>query len=237
MFSRTLSAIVIPAIGLALFTCGMARANLVTNASFSVYTGTAPKDFFGNVLPTDWSSGSYVFVDAPGTADASPGIPVYPSFPVINPSGGNFIEADGTPGLSLPLTQTISTLTVGQNYNVSFYQAAGQQLNDLGATTEQWQVSLGSDTQFSALMSIPQGGANPWMPQTLPFTATSTSEVLSFVAIGTGGNPPIVFLDSIDMEATVPEPSAFLLLAGVGTVIAIGRLSRRLRANRTNVAA
>ena len=47
----------------------------------------------------------------------------------------------------------------------------------------------------------------------------------------------MVFLDGVDMESTVPEPSAFLLLAGVGTVIAIGRLGRRLRANRTSVAA
>jgi hypothetical protein len=37
----------------------------------------------------------------------------------------------------------------------------------------------------------------------------------------------MVFLADPDLESTVPEPSAFLLLAGVGTVIAIGRLGRR----------
>ena len=117
---------------------------------------------------------------------------------------------------------------------MSFYQAAGQQNGDAGPTTEQWQVSLGSDTQFSALMSTPQGSYSPWQTQTLSYTASSTSEVLSFVAVGTG-LPPIVFLDGVDMEANVPEPSALLLLAGVGTVAAIGRLRRRVCAKSVAV--
>jgi hypothetical protein len=129
-------------------------------------------------------------------------------------------------------------LTNGQTYNVSFYQAAGQQVNDSGPTTEQWQVSLGSSTQYSALMSIPQGGVNPWEPQTLSLTADATSDVLTFLAIGAGGGvPPIVFLDGVDMESSVPEPSALLLLAGVGTVGAgVNRLRRRAKARRANVA-
>jgi hypothetical protein len=235
MISRKLPAIVIPAIGLALLTCGMARANLVFNGDFALYTGIAPKDFTSNCLPTDWSTGGYVYLDAPGTAVTGPGIQVWGPFPAP-PPGGNFIESDGSSGLAFPINQTISGLTVGQSYNVSFYQAAGQEFGDSGATTEQWQVSLGSDTQFSAVMNTPSEGVFPWEPQTLSYTASSTSEVLSFLAVGSGGVPPIVFLDGVDMEANVPEPSAGLLLAGVGTVIAIGRLGRRARANRTAVA-
>lgn len=128
-------------------------------------------------------------------------------------------------------------MTVGQSYNVSFYQAAGQQFGDSGATTEQWQVSLGSDTQFSAVMLTPSEGVFPWNAQTLSYTASSTSEVLSFLAVGSGGVPPIVFLDGVDMETNVPEPSATLLLAGVGICTGIIRLRRRVIANRTEVAA
>jgi hypothetical protein len=225
MLSKIFFAIVISAIGL--IACGTARANLVTNGGFENYTGTAPKDFTSNCLPTDWSTGGYVYLDAPGTATTAPGIQVWGPFPNTSPQGGNFIESDGSSGLAFPINQTISGLTVGQNYNLSFYQAAGQQLNDSGATTEQWQVSLGSDTQFSALMNTPSEGVFPWEPQTLSYTASSTSEVLSFLAVGSGGVPPIVFLDGIDMESTVPEPSAFLLIIGVGAVLAIGRLGRR----------
>jgi len=248
MISRKLSTVVIPAIGLALFACGIARANLVTNGNFNLYGGSAPKNDFVYVQPTDWTgSGLYDFgveVDAPGTADnvSDPGIPVYGPFPAHGPSGNNnFIEADGDPSYSFSFNQTISSLTVGQNYNVSFNQAAGQQSGNLvGPTTEQWEVSLGSSTQFSSLMSTPQGGIFPWEAQTLQFTASSTSEVLSFLAVGTpSGAPPMVFLDGVDMEASgsVPEPSATLLLGGVGAVIGMGRLGRRMRANRTAVAA
>lgn len=81
MISRKLSIIVIPVIGLALLTRGMARANLVTNGDFALYTGTAPKDFTSNCLPTDWSTGGYVYLDAPGTAVTGPGIQVWGPFP------------------------------------------------------------------------------------------------------------------------------------------------------------
>ena len=238
MISRKLSSIVIPVIGLALLTCGLARANnLVTNGDFSSYV-SAPKNYFGTVQPTDWASNSYASIDAPNTADdpLAPAVPVWGPFP-NPPLGGNFLQDDGSSGLSQPVTRTINGLTVGQTYNLSFYQAGGQQLNDYGATSDYWQVSLGSQTQNSALMSVPSAGVFPWEAQTMPFTATATSEVLSFLAVGSGGVPPMVFLADPDLETNVPEPSAFLLLTGVGTVIAIGRVGRRLYAYRTSVAA
>ena len=239
MLSRKLSINVISAIALALLTCGIARANLVTNPLFLSYSGTTPKDYIQNVLPTDWNGSIFTFVDAPGTADdpTALGIPVYPPFPVNSPAGGNFIQADGTPSLSYPITQTINSLTNGQNYTLTFYQAGGQELNGSIGSLENWEVSLGADIQYSSVMNVPQGGVVPWQPQTLSFTATGSSEVLSFFAIGTPGVPPMVFFSDPDLETSVPEPSAFLLLAGVGMVIAIGRVGRRVLAKRMPVAA
>jgi hypothetical protein len=231
--------VVFSAIAVTIFTCGIACANLVTNPLFLSYTGTTPKDYIQNVLPTDWNGSVFTFVDAPGTADdpTAPGIAVYPTFPVNSPAGGNFIQADGTPSLSYPITQTINGLTNGQNYTLSFYQAGGQMLGETGGSLENWEVSLGSDTQYSSMMNVPQGDVVPWQPQTLSFTATSASEVLSFFAIGTPGEPPMVFFSDPDLEANVPEPSAFLLLAAVGIVIATGRVGRRVLANRMRVPA
>jgi hypothetical protein len=231
MISPKFSAIAIRALALTVLTCGIARANLVTNPLFLSYTGTTPKDYIQNVLPTDWNGSVFTFVDAPGTADdpSALGIAVYPSFPVNSPAGGNFIQADGTPSLSYPITQTINGLTPLQNYTLTFYQAGGQMLGETGGSLENWEVSLGSDIQYSASMNVPQGAVVPWQPQTLSFTATSASEVLSFFAIGTPGEPPMVFFSDPDLESSVPEPSAFLLLAGVGAVIGIGRLGRRVR--------
>jgi len=233
MLSRKLSNIVVIGVGLASFACGTAQANLVTNGDFASYSGSPPKNFFAYVLPTDWNSSGYIFVDAPGTADnpSDPGIPVWPAFP-NSPIGGNFIQADGA-NLAAPLTQTISGLIAGQNYNLSFYQAAGQQLNDYGNTTEQWEVSLGSQTQYSTLMNNPSAGVTPWMTQSMTFSATGPSEVLSFIALGSGGVPPQVFLDGVDLESTVPEPSALMLIAGVGAVCGLGRMCRRLRSKPT----
>src|SRR5579872_4671418 len=115
MTTKKLSILVIPVIALALLNCRNARANLVTNGGFEFYTGTAPKDFTSNCLPTDWSTGGYVYLDAPGTAVTPPGIQVYGPFPATSPQGGNFIESDGSSGLAFPISQTISGLTVGQS--------------------------------------------------------------------------------------------------------------------------
>jgi hypothetical protein len=239
MISTNRSAIfLIPALGLAVLACGTARANLVTNGGFELIGGSAPKDYFTNVLPVDWSGGLFDFIDAPGTADnVSYPLPVYPGFPNHSPQGGNFVQSDSTPNFALPITQSISGLTAGQSYTLSFYQAAGQGLGNIGATTDQWEVTLGSDTQTSSLMSIPQGGTFLWEPQTLTLTADNTTDLLSFIAVGSGGVPPQIFLDGVDMEATVPEPSAVMLLAGVGVCTGIIRLRRRLSASRTEVAA
>jgi hypothetical protein len=53
------------------------------------------------------------------------------------------------------------------------------------------------------------------MPQTFYFTADATSEVLSFLAIGTPISPsvpPFSLLDSVSMMA-VPEPSTWAMMA------------------------
>jgi hypothetical protein len=98
-------------------------------------------------------------------------------------------------------------LVVGQNYKVSFYQAAAQLLGYTGPTTEQWQITLDGDTQLSALMTNPSQSSQPWTQQTLTFTANSVSEVLSFLAVGTpAGDPPDALLDGVPSHPR-PLPS------------------------------
>jgi hypothetical protein len=166
---------------------------------------------------------------------------MYGSAPITSPNGTAnwFVVADGDSNYNRTISQTLNGLEVGQRYDVSFYQAAGQQFNYTGGTTERWQVSLGSSSQFSALMSPVQpfgpgedafdtngtqiaGGTatavSAWQPQTLTFTAGAQSEVLSFLAKGTpDGKPPFALLAGVAATKQLPEPADYLgTLFGAG---------------------
>lgn len=118
-------------------------------------------------------------------------------------------------------------------YAVSFYSAGAQQYSFTGVTTEAWDVSLGGQTLDTATLTDPNHGFTGWQYTTLTFTATSTSEVLSFLSAGTpSGEPPFSLLDGVSMTqvTTVPEPaSAAMLLTGL---LAIGVIVRRRQLSR-----
>ena len=142
---------------------------------------------------------------------------------------GNFIAADGAYQTG-PISQTVNGLTTGKSYTVSFYFAGAQQYGFTGATTEQWLVSLGSQQLATAVLSDTSHGFTGWQYTSLTFTATATSEVLSFLAVGTpSGVPPFTLLDGVSMVAA-PEPgSAAMLVTGV---LAIAFFARRRHLGR-----
>jgi hypothetical protein len=149
--------------------------------------------------------------------------------------GGNLFASDAQYGPGT-LYQTISGLTVGQQYVLSFEYAVAQQINyPYSNTNNYWQVGFGnslasSTTQNTTKITIPNGGFSGWNTASMIFTATGTSQVLSFLAKGgTENAPPFMLLDGVSMEAkaAVPEPSTIsLLLGGVGLV---GFMARRRR--------
>ena len=149
--------------------------------------------------------------------------------PASSPDGGNYVGADGDFGQGA-IQQTINGLTVGDSYDVSFYWAGAQQAGFTGASTEQWQVSLGSQTLDTAVVNVASQGFTGWTQTTLNFTADSPSDVLSFLAVGTpNGVPTFAVLDGVSVNAaTVPDTTSTALLAGL-TVSAMGFVARRLR--------
>lgn len=150
--------------------------------------------------------------------------------PGPSPDGGNFVGIDGDSNFATPLTQLITGLVIGMQYDVTFYQASGQQNGFNGDTTERWQVTLGTESQLSTLMTTPNHSSVGWMSQTLTFTATAVNETLSFLAVGTpNGLPPFVLLDGVSMTESTPEPVSYAL---VGLGLAGILVARRRKAKR-----
>lgn len=248
---KSLAWLVIPALGLTLVATGEIRADpVISNGGFEMTNnafGAGSKQQFQIPGVIDWGGGganpanggqNLSFLAAPGTASNGSYLSVYNDngtgmgpFPNTSPNGGNFYMADGDPNFrSTAITQMVTGLTVGQQYTISFFQAAGQQQGFQGNTFEYWQVQFGNDIQNSTQMVNPGGNGTTgfwqgWQPESLVFTAGATSQVLSFLAVGglTGPGPvsapPIVFLDGVSIStinpAAVPEPASLALMGVV----------------------
>ncbi|MDD4915274.1 MAG: hypothetical protein PHW13_09610 [Methylococcales bacterium] len=146
----------------------------------------------------------------------------------VSPAGGAFIGDDGH--YPATISQAISGLTPGSQYDLSFYQAAAVETSAavwpnaaLTSIPIDWQVSLGGETQASPVITLtPQAGnlayghttpvssvttSGGWELVNLLFTATSSTETLAFLAQGPGGVPPIAFLSSVSLSlAPVSNP-------------------------------
>lgn len=228
-----------------------AAANLVLNGNFSSdsltpsgsgytsfeigsysYSGTS---YTGAVTGWTVNASDYNFVFTSGTASAldSYGPLTLADGSAIGkaPGGGNILVSDGDFN-SGSISQTINGLTVGARTVLTFYWGAAQQSNTSGSTTQSWQVSLGSSTQSTATYDLSAGAFSGWMTATMTFIPTSTSEVLSFLAIGTG-SPPMLLLSGVTLAT--PEPATWALM--VTGIVGLGVMARRRRPSRQPSAA
>jgi hypothetical protein len=231
-----------------------AQAPTFVNGNFSLAingqtTSAAAADEFGSAnngfTPAQqlqgWSTAGFNFVFLPGTADTTGSTGQFnaltlwgpansgtnaANLPLSSPTGGDYIGADGAFEVSA-ITQAVSNLKAGATYAVSFAWAGAQQSSFTGPTTDQWTVSLGSSSQSTKVLSLATEGASGWMNQTFDFIATSSSEVLSFLATGTpSGEPPIALLANVTVT-NIPEPSTLTVMAtGFAGLIRIGRRRR-----------
>jgi hypothetical protein len=217
-------------------------ANLVQNGNFTSTTaGTGQLGY--NTALTDWTTTGYNFVyesatvaDSTGAVDQFPAPNNTVSFwgpdnpsPVANgfsasPAGPAFLALDsyispGQGGISVgPVSQTINGLSVGQTYALSFYWAGAQQTGFTGPTTDQLFVSLGTETNSTPVISVASRGFTGWDQVTLDYVATSTSEVLSFLASGTPpvSDPPFALVDGVSLtQGTAPDTASTAGLFGL----------------------
>ncbi len=203
---------------------------------------------------TGWSTGGYNYVFTPGTIDggttAGPNTGVAAetggttgtymwgthnggSTAITNPpGGGNIVAADGAYETGA-ITQSVSGLTVGKTYALTFYYAGAQQQGYTSNTTEKWVVNMGTGAvagNFSTTtLSVPGKGFSGWYQATMYFYAGATTETLSFLAAGTpNGQPPFSLLADVDLQI-VPDFSNWMVFAGFGAICLFSEVMRRRR--------
>lgn len=214
---------------------------LVVNGGFEEVTGGSVPAYIKDRTITGWtqattSGGNYDAIYAENGLQSGP-LPLwgpdsgYNNGLTTSPTGGNMVGMDGDITLHHALTQEIGGLLVGKQYELSFWWASGQQKNFFGPVTNSFTYSFGTDTYSTGIVSLPQGGFSPWTQIKTLFTATSTSQLLSFLSVGTpNGQPPIALLDGVSMTevAPVPLPAALPLLGlGLAGLFGVRRLRRK----------
>jgi len=237
------------AIAFAAFALGQARAdtiNLVTNGNFETTTYSHNNQFgtgYGGQGVTGWTGGNgYQLYFFAGTGSTNSADSQYDSgyntgsekFYTMPPSisGGNYIGLDGdqTNGIQGSISQTIGGLTAGTQYLVSFNWATGQLQSRSGATTNNIKVTFGNQSFTTQTINTPSQGSTAWLTQSFLFTATSASQVLTFLAQGTPtGLPPMVALDGISLVAA-PEPASLAVMVSGLAVLGFFHRRRQRRA-------
>jgi PEP-CTERM motif len=231
---------------LAAATAGHATQFVVNGDFTELSNGLGQVNF--NTVATGWSTTGYNFVmtqadlGSSGTygsltlwdaANYSAGPSSSTSHPVGNPwnglaaGAGNFVALDGDYNTG-PMIQTITGLTVGDTYHLSFNYAFGQQTGFDGDTVQYITEMLGGQQFVSSSFTVPSHGFTGWQTYSANIVATAASETLSFLATGNLPVPPFAMISNVSLTGGVPEPATWaMMLVGIGL---IGGTTRRRRA-------
>jgi len=226
--------------------------DLIVNGSFENNTGVGQLDV--NTTATGWTNSSlsgtppYAFNFIMDANADSTGFPTYFSTTIslpnakiwgpangvangftVSPDGGYFLGGDGGYATGA-FQQTVNGLTPGQQYELSFYWGGAQLTDEAAGYWTGWNITFGSENASVGGPSnqISGKGFGSWAYYTNIFTATSSTQTLSFLATGSFGLPPITLLDGVKLSpVSVPEPST-MAMGGFATLL-VGLMARRRR--------
>ena len=211
-------------LGLPMLAAGLQAAS-ITDATFSTPSVSASPGFMYNPTGTAWT-----FAGASGVA--AQGQPIfYPWYTVVAPGGSgqaafiqNYVgpntQFTGRPGI---ISQSITGLTVGDSYTLSFF--AAQRPNFV---VNPFTVTAGGST-----LGTITPGSTTFASYSETFTASSSTELLAFTStLGpTSGNfdHDSILADVSLRAASVPEPGTVSLLLSGFAVLALWISRRKAR--------
>lgn len=189
-----------------------ATPNLITNGSFEVPSAEGGWSLFPNGSVPGWTSNNNELeIDYTPILGGAEGSVAY--------DGSQSAEVDGSTFDTL--SQTVSGLTVGARYTLSWAYGSRP-----GSGPQRLDVSFGG-TSIATNTSDGSGNVVVWTPNSYTVVANATSETLSFAALDVGGASSVGNeLDAVSLTA-VPEPASLCL---VGSGLLGLRLFRRKRA-------
>lgn len=188
------------------------NAQVLINGNFEA-GGPGANSFAVNITPTAWLSSSPNEYTVNGTA-----------FGVLAQSGSNFVALQSVSGAFANIYSTMTGLTIGATYQLSFYAHGGSNFGYQASTA--WYASV-SNLDNSNFVTVTQGDNTSdvaWEFHTASFTATAASQYLYFNVMATVSGAG-TYLDNVSVSA-VPEPSSVVLLGVAGFAVLIFKRRR-----------
>lgn len=205
-------------------------AQIITNGSFETNPPTFPPSGFVNnasIIPPGWN-----YVTGGGLAPAYIIQSASTTFSTVAEQGNVFIglqnnTANANFASGTWIYQNLSGLTIGQEYEVSFFLRARNASSQGGSLYLQLGTgNLGQNQTILTTNAETGPTVSSWEHITASFTATTVDPRLNFVFVSSSGDQ-MVFLDNISIAA-VPEPSTVALLGlAMATVSVFGSRKRR----------